>query len=141
MTFEELSNFVEKRMKMSHVYQPLLIKALIEAGGSATFRQIALNVSIIIACRGFGRSSQYVSLDNVTDLNGFVSIATGSTPQLEKEYTVLPVLLPIVFSRCVPPYVRTAAGKEGTLVRTQSSPQICLQVTSSILSRNVIASF
>ncbi len=43
MTFEELSDFIEKRMKMSHVYQPLLIKALIDAGGSATLRQIALN--------------------------------------------------------------------------------------------------
>jgi diadenosine tetraphosphate (Ap4A) HIT family hydrolase len=43
MTFEELSDFLEKRMKMSHVYQPLLIKALVDAGGSATIRQIALN--------------------------------------------------------------------------------------------------
>jgi len=43
MTFEELSEFIEKRMKMSHIYQPLLIKALVEAGGSATLRQIALN--------------------------------------------------------------------------------------------------
>jgi len=43
VTFEELSDFIEKRMKMSHVYQPLLIKALIDAGGSATLRQIALN--------------------------------------------------------------------------------------------------
>lgn len=43
MTFEELSDFIEKRMKMSHIYQPLLIKALIDAGGSATLRQIALN--------------------------------------------------------------------------------------------------
>ncbi len=43
MTFEELSDFIEKRMKMSHVCQPLLIKALIDAGGSATLRQIALN--------------------------------------------------------------------------------------------------
>jgi hypothetical protein len=28
-------------MSMRHIYQPLLIKGLIEAGGSATFRQIA----------------------------------------------------------------------------------------------------
>jgi hypothetical protein len=29
------------RMRMSHVYQPLLIRALVRAGGSATLRQLA----------------------------------------------------------------------------------------------------
>lgn len=43
MKFEELSGFIEKRMKMTHIYQPLLIKVLIDAGGSATLRQIALD--------------------------------------------------------------------------------------------------
>jgi ATP adenylyltransferase len=41
MTFEELADFIENKMKMSHVYQPLLIKSLVEAGGTATLRQLA----------------------------------------------------------------------------------------------------
>jgi diadenosine tetraphosphate (Ap4A) HIT family hydrolase len=41
MTFEELVDFIENKMRMSHVYQPLLIKSLVEAGGTATVRQLA----------------------------------------------------------------------------------------------------
>ena len=41
MTFTELRNFVVSTMRMSHIYQPLLIKSLIEAGGIATVRQLA----------------------------------------------------------------------------------------------------
>lgn len=41
MTFEILIDFLENRMSMSHIYQPLLIKTLIETGGSATIRQLA----------------------------------------------------------------------------------------------------
>lgn len=42
MNFEELRDFLKSKMKMSHVYQPLLIKSLIDAGGSATIRQMAI---------------------------------------------------------------------------------------------------
>jgi ATP adenylyltransferase len=38
---ENLKSFLEERMKMSHIYQPLLIKALIDSGGQATVRQLA----------------------------------------------------------------------------------------------------
>lgn len=41
MTFDELIDFLEHRMSMSHVYQPVLIRALVDAGGSATLRQLA----------------------------------------------------------------------------------------------------
>jgi len=41
MKFEDLVDFLENRMRMSHIYQPLFIKSLIEAGGSATIRQLA----------------------------------------------------------------------------------------------------
>lgn len=41
MTFEKLKNFIQNQMRMSHVYQPLLIRTLIDAGGSATLRQLA----------------------------------------------------------------------------------------------------
>lgn len=41
MTYEELVDFLERKMSMSHVYQPLLVRALIDAGGVATVRQLA----------------------------------------------------------------------------------------------------
>jgi ATP adenylyltransferase len=41
MEFGDLIEFVEKRMAMSHIYQPLLIRALVESDGSATLRQLA----------------------------------------------------------------------------------------------------
>ena len=41
MTFKQLQDFLENKMRMSHIYQPLLIKTLIESDGSATVRQLA----------------------------------------------------------------------------------------------------
>jgi ATP adenylyltransferase len=41
MTYTELVDFLENRMSMSHVYQPLLIRALVDTGGMATLRQLA----------------------------------------------------------------------------------------------------
>jgi ATP adenylyltransferase len=41
MTFESLIDFFENKMSMSHIYQPLLIRSLVDAGGSATIRQLA----------------------------------------------------------------------------------------------------
>jgi ATP adenylyltransferase len=41
MTFEDLLDFLEHRMSMSHIYQPLLIRALVDSGGTATLRQLA----------------------------------------------------------------------------------------------------
>lgn len=41
MTYEQLVDFLSSKMKMSHVYQPLLIRGLVDAGGSATLRQLA----------------------------------------------------------------------------------------------------
>jgi hypothetical protein len=37
MTFEHLLSFLTTRMRMSHIYQPLLIHALTDAGGAAAF--------------------------------------------------------------------------------------------------------
>ena len=42
MTIEGLREFLELKMRLSHIYQPLLIMALVDAGGSATVRQIAI---------------------------------------------------------------------------------------------------
>jgi ATP adenylyltransferase len=41
MTFCQLIDYLSNRMKMSHIYQPVLIKALVDSGGSATVRQLA----------------------------------------------------------------------------------------------------
>lgn len=41
MKFDDLIDFLENRMRMSHIYQPLFIKSLVNAGGSATIRQLA----------------------------------------------------------------------------------------------------
>jgi diadenosine tetraphosphate (Ap4A) HIT family hydrolase len=41
MTLTELLEFIESKMSMSHVYQPVLLRALVDAGGTATIRQFA----------------------------------------------------------------------------------------------------
>jgi ATP adenylyltransferase len=40
---DELSEFLESKMRMSHVYQPLLIRSLLDAGGQASTRQLAVD--------------------------------------------------------------------------------------------------
>jgi len=42
MDTEELKNFINNKMRMSHVYQPLLIRCLLDSGGQATLRQLAI---------------------------------------------------------------------------------------------------
>ncbi len=39
--FAELKDFLVSRMRLSHIYQPLLIRSLIDCGGAATIRQLA----------------------------------------------------------------------------------------------------
>lgn len=41
MEFTDIVSFIEEKMSMSHIYQPLLIKTLVESGGSATLRSLA----------------------------------------------------------------------------------------------------
>ncbi len=41
MDFEDLIDFIDNRMRMSHIYQPLMLRILVEAGGTATIRQLA----------------------------------------------------------------------------------------------------
>jgi ATP adenylyltransferase len=41
MDFQGLKDFLLSKMKLSHIYQPLLIRTLVDAGGSATVRQLA----------------------------------------------------------------------------------------------------
>jgi hypothetical protein len=42
MKYEDLVHFLEHQMSMSHVYQPLLVRAVVDPGGTATLRQSAL---------------------------------------------------------------------------------------------------
>jgi ATP adenylyltransferase len=39
--FEHLSDFIQKRMRMSHIYQPVMIRELLTRGGKASIRNIA----------------------------------------------------------------------------------------------------
>jgi len=39
--FNDLIDYLLKRMRMSHIYQPLMIRSLVEADGTATIRQLA----------------------------------------------------------------------------------------------------
>lgn len=41
LTADELIHFMDTTMRMSHIYQPLLIRALVNSGGVATVRQLA----------------------------------------------------------------------------------------------------
>lgn len=41
MTFEQLIDFLTNKMRMSQIYQPVLIRTLVDAGGTATLRQLA----------------------------------------------------------------------------------------------------
>jgi hypothetical protein len=40
--FERLSQFLAEQMRMSHIYQPLMLKTLIEGGAWASARNIPL---------------------------------------------------------------------------------------------------
>jgi hypothetical protein len=42
MRYQDLLTFIEHKMDLRHVYQPVLISALLEATGTATLRQLAL---------------------------------------------------------------------------------------------------
>ena len=41
--YDRLRSFILERMRMAHIYQPLMLKTLIEAGGRASIREIAAN--------------------------------------------------------------------------------------------------
>jgi hypothetical protein len=41
MTYERLVDFVKNRMRMSHVYQPVILMTLLQAGGRSSIEEIA----------------------------------------------------------------------------------------------------
>lgn len=46
MDFDGLKKFIEKSMRMSHIYQPVMLMTLLEKGGTATVRDIALSILV-----------------------------------------------------------------------------------------------
>ena len=42
--FENLKNFINNKMRMSHIYQPLMLKEIIKSGGKTTRRQISSEI-------------------------------------------------------------------------------------------------
>jgi ATP adenylyltransferase len=40
-SFEHLRDFIRRRMRMAHIYQPVMIKELLQSGGKASIRNIA----------------------------------------------------------------------------------------------------
>ena len=44
MTFEQLKTFIIDKMSMSHIYQPVLIKALLNSDGVSTTRNIGIEI-------------------------------------------------------------------------------------------------
>ena len=45
MNFTELKDFIDIKMKISHVYQPSFIRLLVESGGQSTLRHLAKEFS------------------------------------------------------------------------------------------------
>lgn len=45
MTFNELKAFLLSQMKMSHIYQPVMVKTLLERNGTASDRDIAIEIA------------------------------------------------------------------------------------------------
>jgi diadenosine tetraphosphate (Ap4A) HIT family hydrolase len=41
LTYQELVDFLKTKMRMQHIYQPVLIRTLVDAGGISTVRQLA----------------------------------------------------------------------------------------------------
>lgn len=46
MNFDQLKVFIEKSMRMSHIYQPVMLMTLLEKGGKASVRDIATSILV-----------------------------------------------------------------------------------------------
>jgi hypothetical protein len=41
LSFEQLQTFIREQMRMSHVYQPVMLQALLQKGGAASTEDVA----------------------------------------------------------------------------------------------------
>jgi diadenosine tetraphosphate (Ap4A) HIT family hydrolase/5-methylcytosine-specific restriction endonuclease McrA len=46
VVFDQLKTFIDKSMRMSHIYQPVMLMTLLEMGGKASVREIASSILI-----------------------------------------------------------------------------------------------
>ncbi len=46
MTYDQLVDFVERRMRMSHIYQPVMLLTLLQHGGQCSETDIAKAISV-----------------------------------------------------------------------------------------------
>lgn len=44
VTFDQLKTFIQDQMRMSHIYQPVMLMRLLESGGTASVRDIAASI-------------------------------------------------------------------------------------------------
>jgi hypothetical protein len=58
MNYEELADFIETRMRMSHIYQPVMILALLEHQGRCDEREIAKSLLAQRLPGGVGESNK-----------------------------------------------------------------------------------
>jgi hypothetical protein len=61
MKYQELKEFIQKRMRMSHTYQPVMIMALLRHHGKCSVSQIAKATKI--ATQGKNRAVDPVDID------------------------------------------------------------------------------
>ena len=76
---KDLFDFIENRMRMSHIYQPVMIKALLEADGEASKTEIAE----IILSHDFSQVEYYESV--VANMVGRVLVNNGVVNRTGKE--------------------------------------------------------
>jgi ATP adenylyltransferase len=51
MQYKELAEFIEVKMRMSHIYQPVMLMNLLENEGKCHENNIAKNLSLMIRAR------------------------------------------------------------------------------------------
>ena len=83
MTYEQLLDFVQTRMRMSHVYQPVMLMTLLQGGGRASTAEIARSIL-------FHDESQIEYYENVTkNMVGHVLRNHGIVEKEEGRYSLV----------------------------------------------------
>lgn len=82
MTYEELENFITKKMKMQHIYQPVMLIALLESYGKCHQLEIAKS----ILCGDVSQLEAYARITN--DMVGRVLQKNGIVHKEGKEYSL-----------------------------------------------------
>jgi hypothetical protein len=87
MKYQEYEDFINHRMRMSHVYQPVMLMTLLKKGGKASAREIARAIlehdELLTECVGFA----------ATKLNLEVVVATPLRVEVHSRVEELPLVL------------------------------------------------